>query len=370
MAEQTLEERIRYINTHMVDLVKHYVLDHIGEDDLDKDDEPDQPKQPGDGDGDGEEETIGAPGAGGDDDGSEGSGDGGEPIDGGHSRKSSDGASELAAKLDVLLAPPTKWVRGGKTRVTWEEIYNLPKWHTFRSVRDFLKKQWKTLVNESVIRVERGNIIGDNFNSYDYINDKGLYRYFDKVEVPDNEPPELNIILALDASGSTGYDRQYYMSGVAFAMKRAMEEMRVRHSMLVFDHQLAVLDLNQEGLSEGGYPMILNYNGSGGTDERLVLAAAKEIAMQNKDKQNVVIIISDGAIGGVDNTLNELKAATNGTANAYCVGYGSDFDLLRAQEVFGEQFVHASRNNRDFAMSMIKIIEKELVNNMKRGQND
>lgn len=218
--------------------------------------------------------------------------------------------------------------------------------------------------------VERGNLIGDSFNSYDYINDKGLYKFFDKIEVPDNQPPELNIILALDGSASTGYDRQYYMSGVAFAMKRAMEEMRVRHTMLVFDDQLSVLDLNQEGLSTGGYPMMLNYHGSGGTDERLVMEAAKEIARQNTGKQNVVIIISDGAIGGVGNTLAEFKQITNGEANAYCVGYGSDFDLLRAQEVFGKDFVYKSRNNRDFAMSMIKIIQKELVNNMKRGQND
>lgn len=58
MEKETLKERIRYINTHMVDLVAYYVLKHNADDEI----EPPEPKEDGEYDDNESDDNSGAGG--------------------------------------------------------------------------------------------------------------------------------------------------------------------------------------------------------------------------------------------------------------------------------------------------------------------
>lgn len=192
----------------------------------------------------------------------------------------------------------------------------------------------------------------------DYV--AGKDKYFDRVSVPEKELAELNIIIALDASGSTGNSRQYNMSGLTFALKRALEELNVRHSLMVYDDEVSLLDVDHKGLSTNAMPLLANYHGMGGNNESMVLDIAGEIVRKNGDYKNVVLIISDGGVDDLRNGLKQLRTKTKGELNVYCIGYDKDFDEEYAADMFGKEFTIATHNAGDFAEKVITVLEKEL----------
>lgn len=192
----------------------------------------------------------------------------------------------------------------------------------------------------------------------DYVAEKD--KFFNKITVPDKDLVDLNIILALDASGSTGVDRQYPMSGVTFATKRALEELGVKHSLMVYDDSISLVDVDKKGLSSNAFPLMADYCGSGGNDEKSVLRVVEEIVKKNADYKNIVIIISDGGCDDVREYLERIRKQTKNDLSIYIFGYGVSFDSEYAGQLFGEEFTKSANNPEAFAEMMVSTLEKEL----------
>lgn len=284
---------------------------------------------------------------------------GGPNVKGAHSTKSErQRGIEDKFKHKYNLIDATRWVRSGNSRPSWDNIITSDKWQKFKPVKQALKKRWNELTKEEICDYERGNFVGEEIDWDDYIAERP--KYFNKETVPDKDDVELNIILALDASGSTGSHDQYQMSGVSFAIKRAFEELRVRHSFMVYSDDLAIVDVDRVGLSTNANCLMGNYVGSGGTNESMVLDVTKEIVKMNRDMKNVVIMISDGSCSDVTKALADMKKSTNGDVNAYCIGYGDGFDGEYAKEIWGDKFALHTRNAKELAAEMVKLLNFEL----------
>lgn len=200
----------------------------------------------------------------------------------------------------------------------------------------------------------------------DYI--AGKDKFFDKITVPEKDLAELNIILALDASGSTAGNRQYYMSGVTYAVKRALEELGVMHTLMVYDDQVALVDVDKKGLSTNGNTLMSNYQGSGGNNEGMVIDIAHEIVKNNSDYTNIVIVVSDGGVADVRNRLAKLRKATKGELGVYIFGYGSSFDEGYASKIFGKEYSIANKDAKEFSDNIIKVLSKELEKATIKGE--
>lgn len=289
-------------------------------------------------------------------------------ITGGHSTKSERVRgleNTFMGKYEFVDA--AKWIRSGAYPNTREEVMATGKWIQFSSTYKKLKKKLRELQNEEISETERNNIIGSDVNINDYVT--GREKYFDKVIVPEKETKEINVILALDASGSTGSDRQYNMSGVALATKKALEETKIQHSFMIFDHTISLLDVDRKGRSSSSNILAGNMTGSGGNSEEMVLEISGEIARRNTDKKNIVIIISDGGVSNVREELQKLKDKhIMNPMNVYLVGYGDSFDELYGAKIFGDKFTIGTKNNADYAKKLNGILLKELESTLTGGE--
>lgn len=361
-------EKIKYLNGDIVDLVKYLDEEDIKESE-DTPSEDQEKKESGEGE-EGEEGKGTGPGG-------KGpsapapttppSGGGGEIDDAGVPEEMSGAHSTKTSRVRGIeskfagqhrFVDPTYWVRRGTSNPSWANILLSKKWQEFQGVKNALKKKWDRLMKEEITDFERGNLIGDDIDMDDYV--AGRDKYFNKTTQPDKEEVELNIILALDASGSTGSSRQYSMSGLTFAVKRAFEELGVRHSLMVYDHQISLVDIDKKGLSNNANCLMADYCGSGGNDEAMVLDIAKEIARKNDNYKNVVIIISDGGVANIKEDLDRWKLSAKNDMNVYCLGYEDDFDEMQAGNIFGKEFAIGSANKGAFAENIIRVLEKEL----------
>lgn len=188
----------------------------------------------------------------------------------------------------------------------------------------------------------------------------GKNKFFDRITVPEKEVAELNVILALDASGSTGDDVQYYMSGTMFAVKRAFEEMGVMHSAMIYSHNVSILDVDCNGLSGRGNSLMSNMMGSGGNEEGMVLDIASEIVRTNADYKNVVILLSDGGVADVRDRLKQIREKTKGELGIYIIGYEKGFDEEYAKRIFGDEYAIPAKNPKDLANVIIQVLSTEL----------
>lgn len=171
---------------------------------------------------------------------------------------------------------------------------------------------------------------------------------------------EINVIVALDASGSTGSRRQYEMSGVTLAAIKALEETKTRHSLLIYDDEVSVVQVNQVGRTSNSNVLAGNMCGRGGNSEKEVLKVVDEITLLNQDAKNIVILISDGGVDNVEEQVKKMSLRHTNQINVYCLGFGEDFDTEYAKKIFGEDRAIGTSNNKDFSSKFIKIISKEL----------
>lgn len=214
-------------------------------------------------------------------------------------------------------------------------------------------------MKEEVEDQERHKIIGDDIDMQNYISGKA--KWFKKTTVPSRDTAEINVIIALDASGSTGADRQYNMSGVTLAVTKALQEKNIKHSMMIYDDSLSLVYVDQKGRTQLGNVLASDMCGMGGNDEEVVLQVSHEIAQKNRSYKNVVIIISDGGVADVRQGIAKMKAANKANPmNVYCLGYSSSFDTEYAKDVFGEEFALGAVDNKNFANNFISVLTKEL----------
>lgn len=299
--------------------------------------------------------------------GSGGSTGGGMTPGGGHSTVSNRVRgiqSQFTGKIKFV--DPTTWVRSGNGKPSWEQISSSPKWNEFKDVKNEMKKQWSKLLMEEVEEVTLGHIIADEIDMDDYIANKE--KHWNKIEVPSNDQAQLNIIIALDASGSTGRDRQYNMSGVSFAMKRTLEELGIKHSFMIYDDSVSLLDVDCKNRSGNGNVLMADMCGMGGNDEDKVLDIARAIANKNTDDRNVVLIISDGGVADVKKTLAAMKKEHKRPLNVYCLGYDDSFDEEYAKEIFGTDRAFGSKDKKTFARNVINILRNEITQEQKGNE--
>lgn len=179
--------------------------------------------------------------------------------------------------------------------------------------------------------------------------------------VPDKDLAEINVIIALDASGSTGRERQYYMSGATLAVVKALEDTKTTHSLMIYDTRVSVVQVNQTSRSSSSNVLAGNMVGGGGTQEEPILKIAQQLAAQNSDKKTILIIMSDGGCADVRDELAKMKKKAVNKFNTYCLGFSEDFDQLYAEKIFGKEFTVSATHPKVFAKKFAGIITKELA---------
>lgn len=150
------------------------------------------------------------------------------------------------------------------------------------------------------------------------------------------------------------------MSGATLAAVKALEETKTRHSVMIYDHNIAILTVDQVGRTSVTNVLGGDMTGGGGNTEAIPLAAGYEIVKTNKDIKNVMILISDGGVADVRDITAKMAKGTN-ALNVYCLGYGADFDTEYAKKIFGNDKAMGAKDNAQFAKLFEKIIVGELA---------
>lgn len=179
--------------------------------------------------------------------------------------------------------------------------------------------------------------------------------------MPERDTTDVNIILALDASGSTGYTRQLAMSSVCAATVRALEETGTKHSFMIYDSRVSVVSVDSQRRTNATNILCSDMTGGSSNNEGMVLDIASTIAKKNMDRKNIIILISDGGVADVRENIEDMKYRhKQNPINTYCLGYGKEFDDLYAKKIFGEDYAMGSTDPKEFGEMMIKIILKEV----------
>lgn len=150
------------------------------------------------------------------------------------------------------------------------------------------------------------------------------------------------------------------MSGATLAAVKALEETKTRHSVMIYDHTIAILTVDQIGRTSTTNVLGGDMTGGGGNVEELPLTVANEIIKSNKDIKNVMILVSDGGVADVRDITAKMGKGVN-ALNVYCLGYGADFDTEYAKKIFGNDKAMGAKDNAQFAKMFEKIIVGELA---------
>lgn len=255
---------------------------------------------------------------------------------------------------------PSSFVMSGNAYPTNDQVMDSARWRDFESVFRSMKKEIKKIQNEEIEEVEYQRR-GSRLNVTKYA--RGESKYMKKKTIPERENNEVNIIIALDHSGSVGSgvgSTSHDMSGAALAVVKCLEHQRIQYSLMIYADEVALIECDKKGRSIRSNILAANTAGTGGNEESVVLQVADKIASQNPGKANVFIIINDG---GVDTSIYDdvvrLRERKRSPLTTHCVGIGNGFSKENAESAFGKGFVYHT-TKETIAKKITSIIRDEL----------
>lgn len=223
-----------------------------------------------------------------------------------------------------------------------------------------LKKEIKKIQNDEISETEY-NRKGQRLHMMRYV--RGEKKFMKHKNVPERDTAEVNVIIALDHSGSVGggYGSAVFdMSGATLALVKALEHQRIQYSLMIYENRVALVEVDKKGRSKRTNILAAATAGRGGNLEGNVVQVADKIAKQNSDKVNVFFVINDG---GVDTEIlpqvTAMRERTNAPLTTYCIGYGDGFSKENAEAGFGKGYVFET-TEKNFASTIRTIVVDEI----------
>lgn len=285
--------------------------------------------------------------------------------------KESQAMQNYKERTQLRFVDPTYWSKGSTRVMSDGEVKNTEKWIEFKYIYDYIRSKINQLQILEVNEWQKGFMSGDRVNVRKYAlmqNGSDDIRIFDRETVESEDETKLNIIIALDMSGSMNGLRMHQASSAVLCLVKALENQRIRHSLMFYADQIALVSVDCDGKSNYNNLLAGGLSASGGTEVQKTFVIAEEIIKKNSDRKNIMFVISDGEVGDVSADIKHLKEQTNNVpTDVYLMGYGLDFNPENNYRVFGKQFVKKATRPEEFAKQFLDVIAEAIKKNKKGG---
>jgi len=181
-----------------------------------------------------------------------------------------------------------------------------------------------------------------------------------------NEDYDIEACIAIDKSGSMYYEIGS-ASRSAWVIKRAIEKINGRVSVMTFNHESRML---YEGDEKANALSAKIVNSSGGTNPYYSVVESKRIFDQSKAKTKLFFLLTDGAFSGESDGLIKAMNQDGVFTSVVFLGNGGWVEEMLKNPKKIAEFAHGAKNFRAIAkpIDLVKVAKDVVKHSIKAGK--